>query len=143
MEKKVISAGDLKKYFAYSKEIAELESTLYESGDKLSQVELKIENVVAEQDKIRFDEDGNDLFRDQVKTVIPTLAANYKAFGFDNDLYFDLVYNLLIQEHERVEKLIKDDGVASMFDHIKITDYLNERVKALLDHEKEGSCACH
>jgi hypothetical protein len=143
MENKMISANDLKSYFGHSKKIAELEATLYETGNKLSQEESKIENVVSAQNKIRFDDNGNDLFRDQVENVIQTLAANYKVYGFDKELYFDLVYNLLMQEYERVEKLIKEDGVSNMLQDLKITDHLKEKIKALLDHEKEGCGSCH
>lgn len=143
MANKIINASDLKNYFDHSSKIAELEETIYETGDKLSQEEFKIENVVAAQNSIRFDENGNDLFRDQVENVIMTLAANYKVYGFENELYFDLVYNLLIQEHDRLEKLIKDGGVSSMLEDLKITDHLKQRIKALLDHEREGCGSCH
>ena len=115
-----------------------MEETLYESGDKLDQEEFKINDLVAEQDKIRFDQDEKDLFSDQLETVIETLAANYKEFGFDYNLYFDLVYNLLLLEYEKMDQLKnRNKVVADMFDDIEITGHLKDRVKSLLDHEEE------
>ena len=141
MEERSVSAEDIRSYFAHSKEIADLESTLYESGNELSQEESKITAVVAAQNKIRFDEDDNDLFRDQLETVIRTLTANYKEFGFDYNLYFDLVYNLLLLEYERVDKLTEEDGVEAMFYDIEIHEHLKGKVKSLLDHEEEVKIA--
>ena len=143
MEQRTLSTEDIKKYFAFSKEIDALESNLYVPGKELSREESKITEVVEEQNKIRFDKDEKDLFRDQLENVIKTLASNYKEFGFDRNIYFDLVYNLLFLEYERFEKLIREDGVSEMLYEIGIDDYLKERVKALLEHEKGGGCGCH
>ena len=67
MQKRTISAEDLKRYLSFSKEIDGLEETLYESGKQLDDEESMINNVVAEQNKVRFDEDKNDLFGDQLE----------------------------------------------------------------------------
>ncbi len=141
MKERILSSDDVKNYCVYSKEIADLESTLYEPGRELEKEESKITDVVAAQNKIRFDEDEKDLFRDQAETVIRTLTANYKEFGFDFNIYFDLVYNLLLHEYERVDKLLNEDGVAAMFYAIGISDDLKNKVKLLLDHEEEGHYA--
>jgi hypothetical protein len=142
MENRTITADDLKRYFSYSERISDFESTLYESGDKLSQEEFKINSVIDEQNRIRFDENENDLFRDQLETVTKILADNYKDMGFEYDLYFDLVYNLLLLEYDRLNILAKDVGVAHMLDKIGISGHINDKVKALLDHEKEGCGKC-
>jgi len=142
MEHGTINAEDIKRYLAYSKEISDHESTLYESGDELSQRELKIDEVVAAQNRIRFDENENDLFRDQIETVITILADGFKDFGFAYDLYFDLVYNLLLLEYEKLDRLSSEKGVAYMLDEIGITDHLKNKVKALLDHEEEMKEGC-
>jgi hypothetical protein len=135
---KTINADDIKRYLTFSNNIAEMEETLYESGDKLDQEESKINDLAAEQDKIRFDQDENDLFIKQLETVIETLAANYKEYGFDYNLYFDLVYNLLLLEYGRMDQLKnRNKVVADMFDDIEITGHLKGRVKSLLDHEEE------
>lgn len=135
---KTINADDIKRYLSFSHDIAEMEATLYESGDKLDQEESKINDLVAEQDKIRFDQDENDLFSDQLETVIEILAANYKEYGFDYNLYFDLVYNLLLLEYGKMDQLKnRNKVVADMFDDIEITGHLKDRVKSLLDHEEE------
>lgn len=144
MEGRTINTEDIKRYFAFSKEIDALESTLYVPGNELNREESKITDVVEEQNKIRFDEDEKDLFRDQLENVILTLTSNYKEFGFDRNIYFDLVYNLLFLEYDRFEKLIRENGVNEMLYEIGIDDYLKGRVKALLDAEKEGGCGgCH
>jgi len=145
MAERLLSPDDIKSYFAYSKEIAELESTIYEPGRELTLEESKITDVVAAQNKIRFEEDEKDIFRDQLENVIRTLASNYKEFGFDGNLYFDLVYNLLFLEYDRFEKLTSEDRINEMLCEIGIDDYLKGRVKSLLDSEKEGGCGggCH
>ena len=132
-----INAEDIRKYFAYSKEIADHESTLYESGDRLSQREYKIDRVLEAQNRIRFDENENDLFRDQAEKVIKILADGFKDFGFENDLYFDLVYNLLLLEYDRLDRMSDDTNVAYMFEEIGISGHIKDKVKALLDHEEE------
>ncbi len=137
MEERPVSSDDIRSYFVYSNDIKKLESNLYESGSDLTQEESKITNLVAAQNKIRFGEDEKDLFREQVETVIKTLASNYKEFGLDHNLYFDLVYNLLFLEYERVDKLTNEDGVKTMFHEIGIRNDLKEKVKSLLDHEEE------
>jgi hypothetical protein len=142
MADRAIGVEDIKRYFDYSKEIADRESTLYESVDQLSQEELKIDQVVAAQNRIRFDENENDLFREQLETVITILADGFKGFGFAYDLYFDLVYNLLLLEYEKLDRLSSEKGVAYMLDEIGITDHLKTKVKALLDHEDEMTEGC-
>ncbi len=137
MERRSVNLDDIRSYFVYSNDIKNLESTLYESGKDLTQEESKITNLVAAQNKIRFGEDEKDRFRDQVETVIRALALKYKRFGFDHNLYFDLVYNLLFLEYERVDKLTNEDGVKTMFHEIGIRKDLKEKVKSLLDHEEE------
>ena len=135
---RIIGSEDLKNYIALSEKMAEMESKLYESGDQLSQKEFKIEQVMAQQNKIRFDEQENDLFRKQLESIIKTLAANYKAFGFDNNLYFDLVYNLIFLEFEKFDNLYQTDGVKDMLTEIGIDQYMRDRIKGLLNHE----CGC-
>jgi hypothetical protein len=142
MENRIIAAEDLKRYLYYSQQIANFESTLYESGDKLSQEEFKINSVIDEQNRIRFDEKENDLFRDQLETVVKILADNYKDMGFEYDLYFDLVYNLLLLEYDRMNMLAKEDGVGHMLDEIGISGHIENKVKALLDHEEGGCGKC-
>jgi hypothetical protein len=142
MENRIIAAEDLKRYLSYSQQIAHFESTLYESGDKLSQEEFKINSVIDEQNRIRFDEKENDLFRDQLETVVKILADNYKDMGFEYDLYFDLVYNLLLLEYDRMNMLAKEDGVGHMLDEIGISGHIENKVKALLDHEEGGGGKC-
>lgn len=142
MENKTIKAEDLKRYFDYSRMIANYESVLYESGDQLSQEEFKIDAVIDKQNKIRFDEDENDLFRDQLETVINILANSYKEIGFEYDLYFDLVYNLMLLDYERLDLLSNEAGVALMLDDIGISGHIKDKVKALLDHEEEGCGMC-
>jgi len=143
MENSKIGVEDIKKYFDYSKEIADREATLYENEDQISQEELRIDQVVAEQNRIRFDENENDFFRDQVETVIKILADHFEEFGYGYDLYFDLVYNLLLLEYERVDLLSNEESVAYMFNQIGINDDLKNKVKALLDHEEEMGTICH
>jgi len=138
MQEKIISDEDIKRYLSFSKKIADLEETLYESGNQLDKEESRISNLVAEQNKIRFDKDDNDLFGDQLETVISTLAKSYREFGFDYNLYFDLVYNLLLLDYERMDRLKnRNKGVADLFDDIKISGHLKDKVKSLLDHEEE------
>src|SRR4030042_6423751 len=104
MANRKITAEDIKRYLDYSKEIEDRESTLYESGDQLSEEEFKINDLVAEQNKIRFNKNENDLFRDQVETVIRVLANSFRDFGFEYNLYFDLVYNLMLLEYNRLDR---------------------------------------
>ena len=138
MQKRTISAEDIKRYLSFSKEIDDMEATLYESTNQLDQEESKINNLVAEQNKIRFDKDENDLFGDQLETVIGIPAENYRDFGFDYNLYFDLVYNLLLLDYEKMDQLKnRDKGVDDMFDDIEISGHLKDKVKSLLDHEVE------
>ncbi|MCP4682700.1 MAG: hypothetical protein GY864_10235 [Desulfobacterales bacterium] len=134
---KTINAEDLKNYFSFSNKIAKLEDTLYESGDKLDREESKITELVAQQNKIRFDEDGVDLFQDRIETIINILADNFKVFGFEYGLYFDLVYNLAISEYARFEKIHKEERIAKMLYEIDINDTLIQKIKALLEHEEE------
>ncbi len=143
MDKRTITENDLKDYFTYSKEIAELESTIYEPGRELSQEESKIDDVVIAQNKIRYYENENDYFRDQLESVIRILVSKYKEFDFDRNIYFDLVYNLLFLEYDRFEKLICEDGINEMLFEIGIDDHLKGKVKELLDHEKGGGCGCN
>lgn len=142
MGNRTITAEDLKRYFSYSETISGFESTLYESGDQLSQKEFRINSVIDEQNRIRFDKNENDLFRDQVETVIKILADNYKGIGFEYDLYFDLVYNLLLLEYDRLDMLSNEAGVGHMLDEIGISGNIKNKVKALLDHEEEGCGKC-
>ncbi len=137
MENRSINVEDIRKYFDFSKEIEDRESVLYESGDKLSQKEYKINEVVAAQNKIRFDDNENDLFRDQVETVITNLADKFKEFGFEYSLYFDLVYNLLMLEYDRIDRLSKEEGVAYMLNEIGISGHIKDKVRSLLEHEEE------
>ncbi len=142
MEKRTITETDLKDYFTYSKEIAELESTIYEQDRELSQEESKIDDVVIAQNKIRYDDDENDHFRDQLEHVVRTLTSKYKEFGFDHNIYFDLVYNLLFLEYDRFEKLTHEEGINEMLSDVGLDDHLKGKIKDLLDHEKEGGCGC-
>ena len=142
MESRKINVEDLKSYFYHSKKISDYESGLYESGDQLSQEEFKINKVIEEQNSIRFDEDENDLFRDQLESVIQILSNSYKEIGFEYDLYFDLVYNLLLLEYDRLEMLSNEASVVNMLDEIGISGHIKNKVKALLDHEKEGCGNC-
>jgi hypothetical protein len=98
--------------------------------------------VIDEQNRIRFDKNENDLFRDQVETVIKILTDNYKGLGFEYDLYFDLVYNLLLLEYDRLDMLSNEVGVGNMLDEIGISGNIKNKVKALLDHEEEGCGKC-
>ena len=52
MENRTIDIEDLKRFFSYSETISDFESTLYESGDRLSQEEFKINSVIDEQNRI-------------------------------------------------------------------------------------------
>ena len=140
MESRTIDIEDLKRFFSYSETISAFESTLYESGDRLSQEEFKINSVIDDQNRIRFDENENDLFRDQLETIVKILADNYEDLGFEYDLYFDLVYNLLLLEYDRMNVLADEDGVGHMLEEIGISGHINKKVKALLDHEEEGGC---
>ena len=135
---RIIGSEELRNYIALSEKMAEMESKLYEAGDQLSQEEFKIEQVMAQQNKIRFDEQENDLFRKQMESILKTLAANYKDFGFDNNLYFDLVYNLIFLEFEKFDSLYQADGVKDMLTDIGIDQYMRDRIKGLLEHE----CGC-
>ncbi len=143
MNNEAISKENMKDYLDFSKEIAERESTLYESGDQLSQEEFKINDVVAEQNKIRFSDNEEDLFRIHLETVIRLLADNFEEFGFDYDLYYDLVYNLMILENDRFEQIDDEERVAYMMQEIGISEHIKQKVKALLDHECEvGEMKC-
>ena len=135
MANRKITAEDIKRYLDYSKEIEDRESTLYDSENQLSQEEFKIDHVVAAQNKIRFDENENDLFRDQVETVIRVLAHSFRDFGFEYNLYFDLVYNLMLLEYDRLDRLSNEDDVATMLNEIGISGQIKDKAKALLDHE--------
>ncbi len=140
MDGRLVNSSDIKSYFTYSKKIEELESTIYEPDRELSQEESKITDLITAQNKIRFDDDEKDLFRDQLENVIRTLTSNYKDFGFDRNIYFDLVYNLLFLEYDRFEELCKEDGVNEMLYAIGIENHLKEKIKSLLEHEKGGGC---
>ena len=98
--------------------------------------------MIAAQNRIRFDENENDLFRGQVETVIKILADGFKDFGFAYDLYFDLVYNLLLLEYDRLDRLGNEAGVAYMLDEIGISGHITDKVKAFLDHEEEMKDIC-
>ncbi len=134
---KTIKVDDLKIFFSFSNKIAELEETLYESGDQLDNEESKITEIVAQQNKIRFDSEGIDLFQDQIETVIDILADNFKLFGCEYGIYFDLIYNLAISEYDRFDKIRKEERIANMLYEIDINDTLIQKIKALLEHEEE------
>jgi len=139
MDSRIIDEKGLKRYISLSKEILQCESMLYESEEELSKNEFKIAGLLDKQNKIRFDEDDNDFFREQLETVLRLLAANFEDFGFDHNLYFDLVYNLMLREYERVISLDKeDDSVAFMLEKIGIDEDIKEKMKAFLAHECGG-----
>ncbi len=137
MSNEEIRKEDIKDYLELSKEIAERESTLYESDGQLSHEEFKINDVVAEQNKIRFDKNEEDLFRIHLETVIRLLADNFEEFGFEHDLYYDLVYNLMVLEYNRFDQIGNEERVAFMLKEIGINEHIRQKVKALLDHEIE------
>jgi hypothetical protein len=137
MSNEEIRKEDIKDYLELSKEIADRESTLYESDGQLSHEEFKINDVVAEQNKIRFDKNEEDLFRIHLETVIRLLADNFEEFGFEHDLYYDLVYNLMVLEYDRLDQIGNEERVAFMLKEIGINEHIRQKVKALLDHEIE------
>ncbi len=137
MSSEEIRKEDIKAYLELSKEIADRESTLYESENQLSHEEFKINDIVAKQNKVRFDKNGKDLFRIHLETVIKLLADNFEEFGFEHDLYYDLVYNLMVLEYDRFDQIGNEKRVAFMLKEIGISEHIKQKVKALLDHETE------
>ena len=109
--------------------------------------DLKAENLLVVCDdfnlplgKLRLRPSGSSGSHKGLKSIIKALAVNYKNFGFDYNLYFDLVYNLMFLEYETVEKLYHLDGVADMLVDIGIDQYMRDRIKGLLEHEEGGGC---
>ena len=136
-----IDKRKLEDYFNLSKEIAEFESRLYGSAKELEKNEFKISELVKRQNLIRFDENQNDLFREQLESVLRLLAEHFENFGFDNNLYFDLVYNLMVLDYDKFISLDKEQvDIASMLKKIGIDDHIKEKTKALLTHTCGGGC---
>jgi hypothetical protein len=113
------------------------EATLYEAGEQLDQEALKIDELTEEQNRIRFDENENDLFSAQMEDVIRFLVKSFGQDNFDNNLYFNLVYNLMLLEYDRFDKIDKEESIARMIKAVGVTGDIKNKVKELLDHEVE------
>ena len=137
MKNSAVTEADVRKYLRIAKEMEDREDDLYETGEALEQEELKIDGLAAEQDRIRFDDQGRDLFRDHTEDVIRFLARSFEQGDFNHNLYFNLAYNLLILEYDRFDKIDRQEPIARMMKAIGITGHIKNRVKELLDHEVE------
>lgn len=138
---KNIDRNGLIAYLNLSSKIADYESLLYSSEKELEKNELKINDLVSRQNRIRFAEDQADLFREQMESLLMILAEHYQDLGFDVNLYFDLVYNLMILEYDRLVNLEKEQpSIAAMLKNIGIDDYIKQKIKALLNHTCGGGC---
>ncbi|SPD75067.1 hypothetical protein PITCH_A420028 [uncultured Desulfobacterium sp.] len=138
---KNIDKDGLIAYLNLSSKIADYESLLYGSEKELERNELKINDLVSRQNRIRFAEDQRDLFREQIESVLMILVELHQNINFDVNLYFDLVYNLMILVYDRVVSLEKEQpSIASMLKDIGIDDYIKQKIKALLNHTCGGGC---
>ena len=141
MESRKIDKTELRNYLGLLSEMAGYEAKLYESIDDLEKNELKISELIERQNKIRYNEDQEDLFREQLEPVIRLLADNYEEFGFDYRLYFDLVYNLMFLEYNRVIRMDQEDqNVSVMLEKIGIDEEIKQKAKAVLTHRCGGEC---
>ncbi len=136
MKNRTITENDVKNYLSIAKQMEDREATLYEAGEQLDQEALKIDKLAAEQNRIRFDNE-NDLFRDQMEDVIGSLVKSFGRDDFENNLYFNLVYNLMLLEYDRFDKIDKEEPIARMMKAVGVTRHIKNKVKELLDDEVE------
>jgi len=136
MKKRTITENDVKNYLRIAKQMEDREGTLYETGEELDHEALSIDKLTAEQNRIRFDEDENDLFRDQMEDVIGFLVKSFGRDDFDNNLYFNLIYNLMLLEYDRFDKIDKEEPIARMMKAVGVTGHIKNKVKDLLDDEE-------
>ncbi len=61
MKNRTITENDIKNYLRIAKQTEDSEATLYEAGEQLDREALKIDKLTEEQNRIRFDENENDL----------------------------------------------------------------------------------
>ncbi len=137
MKNRAITENDVRNYLRIAEQMEDRESTLYEAGEQLDQEALKIDKLTAEQNRIRFDENENDLFRDQMEAVIRFLGKSFGQDDFENNLYFNLVYNLMLLEYDRFDKIDTEESIARMMKAVGVTGDIKNKVKELLDHEVE------
>ena len=137
MKNRTISENDIRNYLSIAKQMEDSEATLYEAGEQLDQEALKIDKLTEDQNRIRFDENENDLFRNQMEDVIRFLVKSFGQDDFENDLYFNLVYNLMLLEYDRFDKIDKEESIARMIKAVGVTGDIKNKVKELLDHEVE------
>ena len=137
MKNRTISENDVRNYLRIAKLMEDSEATLYEAGEQLDQEALKIDKLTEEQNRIRFDENENDLFSAQMEDVIRFLGKSFGQDDFDNNLYFNLVYNLMLLEYDRFDKIDKEESIARMIKAVGVTTDIKNKVKELLDHEVE------
>jgi hypothetical protein len=137
MKNRTISENDVRIYLRIAKQMEDSEATLYEAGEQLDQEALKIDKLTEEQNRIRFDENENDLFSAQMEDVIRFLGKSFGQDDFENNLYFNLVYNLMLLEYDRFDKIDKEEPIARMVKAVGVTTDIKNKVKELLDHEVE------
>jgi len=137
MKNRTITENDVRNYLRIAKQREDSESTLYEAGEQHDQEELKIDKLTAEHNRIRFDENENDLFRDQMEDVIKFLTKSFGQNDFENNLYFNLFYNLMLLEYDRFDKIDKEESIARMIKAFGVTGHIKNKVKELLDDEVE------
>jgi len=137
MKNRTITENDVRNYLSIAKQMEDREYTLYEAGDQLDQEALKIDDLTAEQNRIRFDENENDLFRDQIEDVIRFLGKSFGQDDFENNLYFNLIYNLMLLEYDRFDKIDKEESISRMMKAVGVTGHIKNKVKELLDDEIE------
>ena len=137
MKNRTISENDVRDYLRIAKLMEDSEATLYETGEQLDQEALKIDKLTEEQNRIRFDENENDLFSAQMEDVIRFLGKSFGQDDFENNLYFNLVYNLMLLEYDRFDKIDKEESIARMIKAVGVTTDIKNKVKELLDHEVE------
>ena len=137
MKNRTITENDVRNYLRLAKQMEDRESNLYEAGEQLDQEALKIDKINAEQNRIRFDDNGNDLFRDQMEDVIRFLCKSFGQDDIENNLYFNLVYNLMLLEYDRFDKIDKEEPISRMMKAVGVTGHIKNKVKELLDDEVE------
>jgi hypothetical protein len=137
MKNRTISENDVRNYLRIAKLMEDSEATLYEAGEQLDQEALKIDKLTEEQNRIRFDENENDLFSAQMEDVIRFLVKSFGQDDFENNLYFNLIYNLMLLEYDRFDKIDKEESIARMIKAVGVTTDIKNKVKELLDHEVE------
>ena len=135
MKNRTITEHDVRNYLRIAKQMEDREATLYETGEELDHEALEIDELTAEQNRIRFDEDENDLFRDQMEDVIGFLVKSFGRDDFEKNLYFNLLYNLMLLEYDRFDKIDKEEPIARMMKAVGVTGHIKIRVKELLDDE--------